>query len=81
MKRKCLKNIFSAEFKSVNIFYCFTKRLLRARSRCWLSDPFVSGISWIAFIVIFFFFKCNSENMARMGGRPFPPDPECTLSH
>ena len=30
------------------------KQLVRAQSRCWLWDPFVSGISWIAFIVKYF---------------------------
>ena len=51
------RHVFSAEFKSVMNWYFFKKQLLRARSRCWLSYPFISGISWITFIVRYFWEK------------------------
>ena len=51
------RHVFSAEFKSVKNLYFLELFFLRARSKRWLSYPFVSGISWIAFTVKYFFEK------------------------
>ena len=59
---------FSAEYKLVKNLY-LKKKLVRERSRSWLWDPFVSGISWIALIVKYFLKKVLFRKYGQKCGR------------